>query len=280
MTAATPSPASSSTAAANGATTASEAAPARRRRRWPRVLLAVIVVALVAMVGISAWWLQPQPNLPEATAAMASTSAVTVSEEPGFIAFTPTAATPTAGFIFYPGGKVEPAAYARSAQAIAEAGYLVAIVPMPLNLAVLNANGADAVIAAYPDIDTWVIGGHSLGGAMAGQYVDQHPGAVDGLALWAAYPNGDLSDQPDLPVLSIYGSLDGGAERFSSAETKATLPADTRYVVVEGGNHEQMGDYTGQPNDPPATISRDDQQAQVQAATIELLDQVSGAAAG
>ena len=73
-------------------------------------------------------------------------------------------------------------------------------------------------------------------------------------------------------IESVYG---GGAERFTSGATKATLPADTTFVVVEGGNHEQMGDYTGQPNDPPATISRDEQQAQVQAATIALLEEVS-----
>ncbi len=208
---------------------------------------------------------------------MRSTETVAFSEANGYLEFTPTAGAPTTGFIFYPGGKVEPAAYARSAHAIAGSGYLVAIVPMPLNLAVLGANGADAVIAGHPEIDHWVIGGHSLGGAMAGQYADQHPDAVAGVAFWAAFPNGDLSDQPDLATLSVYGSLDGGAERFSSDATRATLPADTTFRVVEGGNHEQMGDYTGQPNDPPATISRDDQQAQVQEATIALLEEVSAA---
>ena len=75
----------------------------------------------------------------------------------------------------------------------------------------------------------------------------------------------------------MYGSLDAGAERFTSEETRATLPAGTTFVTVEGGNHEQMGDYTGQPNDPPATISRDEQQAEVQAATIALLEDVSTA---
>ncbi len=249
--------------------------PARRRRRWPRVVLGILaIVALVVVVG-GAWWLQPQPLLPDATAAMQSTAAVTVTEDGSAITFTPTAAPPTTGFIFYPGGKVEPAAYARSAQAIAEAGYLVAIVPMPLNLAVLNANGADAVIAAHPEIEHWVIGGHSLGGAMAGQYADQHPDAVDGVAFWAAYPNGDLSDQPDLATLSVYGTLDGGAERFTSDATKATLPADTTFLAIEGGNHEQMGDYTGQPNDPPATITRDEQQAQVQEATLTFLNEIA-----
>ena len=148
---------------------------------------------------------------------------------------------------------------------------------MPLNLAVLGANRADEVIAAYPDIAHWAIGGHSLGGAMAGQYAKCQP-AIQGLALWAAFPNGDVSGRDDIEVVSSWGSLDAGAQRFGSDATRATLPADTRYVVIEGGNHEQMGDYTGQPNDPPATITRDEQQAQVQRATIEMLGHLAAAA--
>ena len=46
-------------------------------------------------------------------------------------------------------------------------------------------------------------------------------------------------------------------------------------TAIEGGNHEQMGWYTGQPNDPPATISRPDQQDQLVAATVALLEQIS-----
>ena len=243
---------------------------ARPRRRWLRWIGAIVGILLLVAVIAGAWYVQPQPNLPQAAAAMESTAQVVVSQDHGWIEFRPTAKEPTTGFIFYPGGKVEPAAYARSAQAIAEAGYLVVIVPMPLNLAVLGANKADEVIAAYPEIAHWAIGGHSLGGAMAGQYATCQA-AIEGLALWAAFPNGDVSGRDDIEALSIWGSMDGGAERFGSDATKATLPPATRYVVIDGGNHEQMGDYTGQPNDPPATITRDDQQAQVQQATIEML---------
>jgi len=249
------------------------AAASRPRRRWLRRIAAVLGVLLLIVVVAGAWYVQPQADLPEAAAAMASTSQVAVSQDHGWLEFRPTDSEPTTGFIFYPGAKVEPAAYARSAQAIAEAGYLVVIVPMPLNLAILGVNKADEVMAAYPDIQHWAIGGHSLGGAMAGQYARCQP-AIEGLALWSAFPNGDLSARDDMAALSIWGSLDAGAERFGSEATKATLPPDTRYVVIEGGNHEQMGDYTGQPNDPPATISRDAQQAQVQQATIELLAEI------
>lgn len=255
--------------------TGTQAPASRPRRRRLRIVLGVLGVALLVAVGVAVWWLQPQPLLPEARAAMASTETVTFSQDKGWLEYLPVGAEPRTGLILYPGGKVEPAGYARSAQAIAAEGYLVVIVPVPLNLAVLGADRATDVIAAYPEVTSWAVGGHSLGGAMAGQYADQHQEAIDGVAFWASFPNGDLSDQPELTAVSVYGSLDAGAERFGSAATLATLPEGTAFEVIEGGNHEQMGDYTGQPGDPPATISRDDQQAIVQRVTLDMLAEIA-----
>jgi pimeloyl-ACP methyl ester carboxylesterase len=54
----------------------------------------------------------------------------------------------------------------------------VVIVPMPLNLAVFGSQRFQEVIAAYPEIRHWAVGGHSLGGAMAAHFATQHPAAV------------------------------------------------------------------------------------------------------
>ena len=51
----------------------------------------------------------------------------------------------TTGLIFYPGGKVEHTAYAPLLRACAENGILCALVRMPGNLAVLDANAADGL---------------------------------------------------------------------------------------------------------------------------------------
>ena len=110
---------------------------------------------------------------------------------------------------------------------------------------------------------------------MAAQYIGSHPDAVAGLALWASYAATDLSGL-DLGVTSIFGTLDSGRERMSGPEARAALPPDAVFVPIEGGNHEQMGWYTGQPNDPPAAISREEQQRQVAEATVALLDSLAG----
>ena len=75
---------------------------------------------------------------------------------------------------------------------------------------------------------------------------------------------------------SVYGTLDAGVASYTSPEHLALLGSDVALTPIEGGNHEQMGWYTGQPNDPPATISRDEQQRQVVDATLDLLTRLAG----
>ena len=246
------------------------------RRRVLRGLLLGTAAVLVVLVGAFAWWVQPQPLLPEATAALASTPRADFTEDDGRLTYTPVGPPPTVGLVLYPGGKVPPAAYAPQARAIAEAGYLAVVVPVPLNLAVFDINAAQAVIDDHPEISHWVVGGHSLGGSMAAQFIDGHPDEVDGLVLWASYSAADLSAD-GIAVISAYGSLDSGVPSFTSPDNVAKLGSDVTFKVVDGGNHEQMGWYTGQPNDPPATITRVDQQAQVVAATLTLLETFAGA---
>jgi hypothetical protein len=245
-----------------------------RRPRRRTIGIALLVVLAVAAGGFL-WYTQPQPLLPEAAASQASTSDVTFTAVDGRLEWSPAGSTPTTALVVYPGAKVPAAGYGPLAQDIAGNGYLVVVMEMPFNFAIFGIGAADGAIAAHPEITSWAIGGHSLGGAMAAQYTADHVPPIEGLALWASYSAADLSAQP-VSVVSVYGSLDAGVERILSAESKANLPPDTVYVEIPGGNHEQMGWYTGQPNDPPATIAREEQQGLVAEATVRMLETISG----
>jgi len=237
-------------------------------KRWWWLLPAVLVTILAAFL---IWASTPAAPMPEALAALESDDQVLVETEP-WLVFRPVDATPTVGLVLYPGGRVDPRAYAPPARALAEEGVLVVIAPMPLNLAIFAPNRAAEVMAAYPEIDDWAVGGHSLGGAMAARFAYQNPAAVQGLVLWAAYPasTDDLSSQ-DVQVTSIYGTRDGLTTGDKIAASRPLLPTDTTWVAIEGGNHAQFGWYGPQSGDNPATISREDQQAQIVAATLALL---------
>ncbi len=244
-----------------------------RSRILKGALAAVAIILVVAVVGFL-WWAKPQPLLPEASAALASTPAATFADDGGNLEYTPVGAVPTTGLILYPGGKVPSAAYAPQARAIAEHGYFVVVVSVPFNLAVFGIESAGPIIADHPEITHWAVGGHSLGGSMAAQFIDAHPGQVDGLVLWASYSAADLSSD-GLTVLSAYGTLDSGVTSYTGVANVAKLGPNLTFDAIDGGNHEQMGWYTGQPNDPPATIARVNQQAQVVRATLALLDRLA-----
>jgi hypothetical protein len=149
--------------------------------RWLKKRWWVIVVGIVlfAVIGFIVWGMIIPEPMPEALSAMQSDSQVIVTSDP-WITFQPADQSATTGLIIYPGGRVDPRAYAPLAHAIASQGYLVIIVPMPLNLAVLGSSRAASVIETYPDIQHWVIGGHSLGGSMAALYADKHRDQING----------------------------------------------------------------------------------------------------
>ena len=175
-----------------------------------KILLIVLGgLLLLGIIGFVAWGLTPLGPTEEALAAMESDGVVTVQDNGDFVVFTPVAASPITGFIFYPGGHVDYRSYAPIAREIASRGYMVSIVEMPLSLAVFGVNKADDVISAYPDMRYWVIGGHSLGGSMAANYAVSNPENVQGIAFWASYPaSGDDLSSTDLKGLTTYGSND------------------------------------------------------------------------
>jgi non-ribosomal peptide synthetase component F len=235
-------------------------------RRLKRVGAVFAALLIVASVGFYGWTRAARYPASSAASALADSART----EPGWYVFEP-AGEPTAGFIFYPGGLVDPAAYAPLMQQLSDGGVLAVIVPMPLDLAVFGVDRADDVIAAYPDIGAWVIGGHSLGGAMAAEYLKAEPDAVDGIVFLASYP-ADSTDLSAIPVraVSIYGTEDGvAAEVFE--ESLQRLPDGTSLEVIQDGNHAQFGDYGPQKGDGTAMMSRARQQRQTTNAILALV---------
>ena len=238
------------------------------------------------------------PPLPEALAAMKSSSAVKVSTitvdawtapDNYYYVFEPRRRQQNLGFIIYPGAYVDPQSYAPAAHEIAEAGYLTVIVKMPGDLAISGIPRAQDILAAYPDTVQWAIGGHSLGGVSAVGYVKDFPDKMKGVVLWAAYGSGFFPIQDkDIAVTVISGTKDGLATPAKVQAGKPYLPDNTTYFPIEGGNHTNFGYYDtspypvqpgvnpGDPPDNPADITRKQQQKIIVENTLALLDGISG----
>ncbi|MEG0091483.1 MAG: alpha/beta fold hydrolase, partial [Oscillospiraceae bacterium] len=153
------------------------------------------------------------------------------------------------GIIFYPGAKVEAIAYLPILEKLRNEGYTCALVEMPLNMAIFDANAADEVFEQVPNIKNWYIAGHSMGGAMSSSYASENPDKVNGLILLGAYLYGNY---PEEKTLTVYGSFNDNLEPH--------INYTKNIIKIEGGNHAQFGNYGKQNGDPDATITAEEQQ--------------------
>lgn len=246
--------------------------------RRGRIVAIVALVVVVALVAAGVWWVNDYYHADDvALAAVAdedgAADGVTVhSIDGGMLAFVPD--EPTSGLIFYPGAKVQPEAYAVLLTQCAERGILCVLVKPPLNLSILAADAAYGVQAQFPEVSTWLIGGHSMGGVAAADYAASHEGDFAGIVFLAAYPSSDLTGF-DGVSLSIVGTDDKVLNRNAYSDAKAKLPADSSELPIEGGNHANFGNYGNQAGDGSAEIPREEQQE----ITADAIEQLAGAVA-
>lgn len=225
----------------------------KNRRGWI-VFVLVIAVAAGAFLAYTGKYYHAEPT---ALAALESDENVRVeTTDYGWYMDGP---GEDAALIFYPGAKVEAAAYAPFLRLVAGEEMDVCLVEMPFRLAFFGAKKAASVMEEH-DYAQWYIGGHSLGGAMAAVYAADNADQLEGLILCAAYPTKKLDES--LTEISIYGSEDGVLNMEKVEAGRALAPASYWEFVIEGGNHAWFGNYGIQEGDGEASITKDEQQKQ------------------
>ena len=236
------------------------------RKRTKRLLWILGLILLLLGVACGLWMGDYYHAAPEAVALLDGSETVRVEAvDKGWLLDGPGTRD---ALIFYPGGKVEPAAYLPLLMALAEDGVDCFLVGMPLNLAILKTNAAGAIQSRYA-YDRWYLGGHSLGGACAALYAAKHPDRLSGLILLAAYATKPLDE--NLSVLELHGSEDGVLNRQKLEEGRQYLPASARSEELSGGNHAQFGAYSPQRGDGVPAITREEQTAWAVARIEELI---------
>jgi len=240
-----------------------------RTKRLLKRITAVLVLIIV-LIGASAFYYSQSYYRADdkALSFCSSTASVQVAYSDSVIIFTPEKVTDNhTGFIFYPGGAVEYSAYAPLMSMLAKNGVTCFLLKMPLNLAIFDINAANGIIECNPDIESWYIGGHSLGGVAASKHISKHIDDFDGLVLLGSYSTEDLSSAK-LKVLSVYGENDGVMNRTNYEKYKSYLPSDMVEYVIPDGCHAYFGSYGEQKGDGKASITP----VQQQEMSAELMD--------
>ena len=223
---------------------------------------------LLLLVAIGAGWLTalliPDPLRPSADAMVPRTVATQVriaafSEAGGGIEVAPAGdVTARTLFVLYPGGLVRPHAYTWIGVGLAPLGIRTVIPTMPLDLAVFGRDRADRILDhRHEGEERIVVGGHSLGGAMAAAYAERNPERLDGLVLMGAYPpeNADLSGL-ELATLVLAAEHDGLSTLDEIRDGMARLPGRAGIERIDGAVHAFFGRYGPQRGDGLPTVPR------------------------
>ena len=235
-------------------------------KRFFRSLLIVLLVLFAFAAGRLYPVLRRPPLIPRQDAVVTGVNPaqVPVSYNPdlgGFIDIGPRDFGKL--LIFYPGGLVRPQAYTWLGVALAPLGVRTLIPVFPVDLAVTAVNRADRLLPLAGRKPV-ILGGHSLGGAMAARYVLRHPNAATGLVLLGAYsPEGDNLSGLPLDVLVLAAENDGLA---SLAEVRAglgRLPDSAQFTVIKGSVHSFFGRYGPQTGDGLPSVTRAAAEAQI-----------------
>jgi hypothetical protein len=217
-----------------------------------KIVIPFILLVFVLSFGFYAWAKQGYEAEPEPLEQVRGNEQVVITDTDYYISLRPQQVNGK-GLIFYPGAKVDPHAYLwKMSEVATRTNTEVFLVKPRLNMAILSINYADKVRADFPQITSWYMAGHSLGGTAACFYTKEHPEIV-GLILLASYCSTDISTL-ETKVLSIVGGRD-------QLTTMATIEANRRNLSqgnvireLPGMNHAQVGDYGNQAGDLPPSI--------------------------
>ncbi len=237
------------------------------------ILGSVGALVLLAIVGILVWsQVGVMAAEPEPLAEVTSNPAIEITDTSGAIILAPATGASDEGLVFIPGAKVDPWAYANNfAGLVAEGGVTVVITKPWLNLAFFDLRPLSAFTDLVPDVGSWAVGGHSLGGVRSCQLAAD----ADALVLFGSYCATDLSES-DLPVLSIAGSEDGLSTPEKIAQARPLLPDDAQMEVIDGASHASFGDYGPQAGDGTPTIDDAEMDEALTAILLSFADELRG----
>ncbi len=188
--------------------------------------------------------------------------------------------TAKSSLIFLCGSGVAAAAYAPLLRPLAEAGHGVFIIKLPYRFAPLESHKLEAmsrvqqVLDAHPEVEDWVLAGHSLGAALTCRFIKTATDErISGMVLiGTTHPKADDLSRLSIEVAQVIATHDGVAPMDDVLANRRLLPEHTRWVEITGGNHSQFGNYGPQLLDGSPSISREDQQRQTRAALRAALE--------
>jgi hypothetical protein len=208
---------------------------------------------LVTVVSFLTWFHIVFAAERDATLEVFRDDGIQVTEVEGSIVMEAADGRGETGILYFPGARVDPYSYLYPLSEIAASGVTVVIMDPLMNMALFDTRSVEELALAAPEVNDWVLSGHSLGGVRACMLA-QHPDVV-GLVLMGSYCATDISAL-DIPMLQVLASKDGLIDTEAVSASASLLPDSARTIMLEGASHASFGTYGDQPGDGTATLNR------------------------
>jgi Alpha/beta hydrolase family len=160
------------------------------------------------------------------------------------------------GLVFYNGGLVDPRGYSVISAIVAERYGIPTVMPIFANDIAFTMGGCDSgrldlAKAEFPEVEKWVLAGHSFGGVAAAanlwQRLEDGDEDAAGLVMLAADVQpavgcGEFSNA-SVPMASLIGSMDGVVNMTRWQENTVYMSPETFFMDVYGASHASFGAY-------------------------------------
>jgi len=170
------------------------------------------------------------------------------------------------GFIIFSGAKADEKSYAYMAELLHEAEHTVVVPKVLFHLSATGIHHGLEIMESNPEIEKWVLIGHSLGGLPASRIAVKMPGKLLGVALLATYMSTDLSEL-DIGAIRITAENDKIMNKKMMEAHLDYLPKNSISVTLAGANHQGFGAYDSLSHEGETTITWKEQQEQ----TVRLI---------
>ncbi|MCC8149899.1 MAG: alpha/beta hydrolase [Lachnospiraceae bacterium] len=163
------------------------------------------------------------------------------------------------GFLIFTGAQTDEPAYAYIAYLLHRGSYPVVIPKQPFQMSAFGVKHGMEIMESHPEIEKWILIGHSLGGVPVSRIAAARPDQVIGAAFLATYASADLSGL-DISAIRIVAENDGIMDNDRMPNFNHNLPEDSATVIIKGANHQGFAAYDSLSNrDGKATISWQEQ---------------------
>ncbi|MCD8324115.1 MAG: alpha/beta hydrolase, partial [Clostridiales bacterium] len=146
------------------------------------------------------------------------------------------------GFLIFTGAQTDEPAYAYIAHLLHREAYPVVIPKQMFQMSAFGTKHGMEIMDSHPEIEKWILVGHSLGGVPVSRIAAARPDQVIGAAFLATYASIDLSGL-DISTIRIIAENDGIMNNDRMANFNHNLPEDSATVMIKGANHQGFAAY-------------------------------------